>query len=53
MQAGKTGFTGKLHDIWAQVRDRVNMVGMFIGVRENWTYLLVRRDTLETWKHML
>ena len=37
MQAGKTGFTGKLHDIWAQVRDRVNMVGMVIGVRENRT----------------
>ena len=37
MQAGKTCFTGKLHDIWAQVRDMVNMVGMFIGVRENRT----------------
>ena len=37
IQAEKIGFTGKLHDIWAQVRNRVNMVGMAIGVRENRT----------------
>ena len=37
IQAGKTGFTGKLHDIWAQVRDMVNMVDMVIGVRGNRT----------------